>query len=564
MVAQSDSDGDTASAAARDLTLDQLAAGGQKPSNAPDSIRANGRYGEFAVKTLPTGLLVDESEQSPSWRYLRDGETVKRNYVQLWSKRAYGESNQDYVVEIAHFTVGQQTVQTEQGTRTERVAQNVTTYSRSVTFSGGYDYAEIDLQPHYDEKVRTVMCTRQPNEASCLTNPDETRWQFFHSSSRATLPIETNSAGGRLGWGILSLLLPFFGATVTTLYAGRKAVARAKAGPQISAIWWVLVAVGGMLFIVIAWDWLSGTLIRAPWLVAIAGGILLGVIAVEWFGRTTFGAAFLQFRLEDGFDPTDPDAGGGDRDGDGGDSQGIAGEAPGVLKAKLQIANFAQGEKGERSAIRSGVRRFWARARGASADFETDGNMLTRIDVDGPLEEIYLLDPEADEPLQYEPEHHALEWPDLVTYDDDGNRRIHPVPWVAGAAALGMGWLGGSLLTGSGPLGLFTVGLALFAFKVARPRDGELFANLAPIHYHHAVAAMLTHAKGVADAKSWDEWYTEYVRESASTQADKSELLDDRSKSQMDELFDRYVEAGESDAPIRDDGASSGEASADD
>ena len=560
VVAQSDSDGDTADAAARDLTLDELAPGGQKPANAPDSIRAQGRYGEFAVKTLPTGLLVDESERSASWRYLRPGETVKRNYLQLWSKRPYGADNQDVVVEVAHFRAGQERVQTEQGTRTERVAKNLTTYSRSVTMGGGYDYARIDLNAHYDERVRTVMCTRQPSEASCLENPDDSRWTFFHESSKATLPIETNSAGGRLGWGILSLLLPFFGATVTTLYGGRKAVARAKAGPQISAIWWVLVAVAGLLFMVLAWDWLSGTLIRAPWLVAIGGGILLGVIAVEWFGRTTYGAAFLQFQLEDGFDPTDPDA---DLESDEAAEDGVAGDAPGVLKAKLNIANFAQGEQGERSAIRSGVRRFWARARGASADLETDGNMLTRIDVDGPLEEMYLLDPEQEDPLEYTPEHHSIEWPDLVTYDEEGNRRLHPVPWLAGGLVLGMGWLGGSLLTGSGALGLFTVGLALFATKIARPRDGKLFADLAPIHYHHAVAAMLTHARGVADAKAWDEWYGEYVQSEASKQADKSELLEDRTESQMDELFNRYVDDGETEPPTRDT-SSDTEASADD
>ncbi|WP_256288790.1 hypothetical protein [Halobellus inordinatus] len=559
--------GDTG-AAARNLTLEDLVPGGTKPANAPASIRQNGRYGEFAVKYLPTGLLVDESEDSSSWRYLRPKTAIKRNYVQLWSKRAYGAETQKYVVEVAHYTVGQQTVTDEDGSSTtQKVAQNVTSYSRTVNIDGGYDYAQIDLRPHYDQRVRTVMCARQPNEPSCLANPGDTRWTFYHSSSKATMSIDTNSAGARLGWGIALILLPFFGTTVTTLYGGRKFVEKAKAGPQISAIWWFLTAVGGLLFLVVAWDWLSATLIRAPWLVSAAAGVLLGVIAVEWFGRRTYGAGFLQFRLEDGFDPTDPDAvekAAKDAHEDP-DTSG-AQDAPGVLKASFSIARFARGDQGERSAIRKGLRKFWARARGASADLEVDGNMQTRIDVDGPIEELYLLDPEDPDPLEYEPERHSIEFPDLITYeeteDGDVRRQIHPVPYFAGGSALGFSALAGSMLAGSWPLGLFVGGFGLFAFKIARPKDGRLFANLAPIHYHHAVASMLTHARGLADAKSWDDWFRNYAESEAESHADRKELLDDRSESQMERLFDRYVGSDTGDSPVRD--TDSEEAPADD
>ncbi|GAA3865798.1 hypothetical protein GCM10022627_15130 [Haloarcula argentinensis] len=556
-VAQSDN----GSAADRKLTLEELAPGGSKPANAPDSVRSNGKYGEFVVKVLPTGLLVDESERSPSWRHLEAGQTVKRDYLQLWSKRAYGAEEEDYVVEVAHYKVGQEQVQTENGeARTRKIATNVTRYERTVTMGGGYDYARIDLRSHYEEQVRTVMCVRGESDKSCLENPGDSRWTFNHQSSKATLPVETNSAGARLGWGLVSLLIPFFAGSVVTLYGGRKAVAKAKAGPQISAIWWVLTAVGGILFTVLAWDWLAGTLIRAPWLVSAAGGILLGVIAVEWFGRNTFGAGFLQFQLAEGFDPTDPadveeavqeaqEA--TDPDADSGGPE----DAPGVLKAKLHIARFARGDTGARSAIRKGIRKFWARARGASADLEVDGNMQTRIDVDGPIDELYLMDPEDEEPLEYVPEHHAIEFPDLVTYEEteDGDviRHYHPVPWIAGGLTLGAGWVGSQLLTGSGLLGLAVAGLGLFAFKIARPRDGELSANLAPLHYHHAVGSMLTHARGLADAKSWDEWFRNYAESEAESHADRKELLDDRSESQMDEIYNRYVAQSDGDAPVR-------------
>jgi len=136
------------------------------------------------------------------------------------------------------------------------------------------------------------------------------------------------------------------------------------------------------------------------------------------------------------------------------------------------------------------------------------------------------------------------------------------VPWIAGIAGLGFSWLAGSLAAGSGMLGLAAGAALLFAFKIATPRDGKLAATLAPVHYHHAVASMLTHARGLADAKSWDDWFESYAESEAESHADRKELLDKRSSSQMEELFERYTDSGESEnAPVRSNGE---EAPADD
>lgn len=572
--------GENAGAAARNLTLEDLRPGGSKPANAPDSIRQNGRYGEFAVKALPTGLMVDESEDSQSWRYLRPKQTVKRNYLQLWSKRAYDAPDQKYVVEIAHFKEGTETVTDEDGNSRQReVAKNVSTYARTVTFAGGYDYAKIDLEPHHDQKMRTVMCVRTPGEASCLDNPGETRWTFYHQSSKATMPIDTNSAGGRLAWAIGVLVLPFFGFTTVTLYVGKKFLDTAKAGPGISAVWWVVALVVALLGTILAWDSVAETLIRAPWVAAGFIGIILGVIAVEWFGRRSYGVGFLQFELTEGYDPTDPadveealentpdddldelaQNGKMERPETGDDRPQ---DAPGVLKAQFEIAQFARGDDGERSVIRSGIRKFWARARGATADLEVDGNMQTRVDVDGPIEELFLLDPEAEDPLEYEPEHHTLEWPDLITYDEDGNRQLHPVPWLAGLATLGFSYVAGGALLGNSALGLLAAGLGIFAFKIAQPREGRLHANLAPVHYNHAVAGMLTHARRLGEAKNWQDWFREYTESEAARDADTRELKDDRARTQLEEISSRYLNSNQ-DAPTRGSREDDQEAPADD
>lgn len=88
------------------LTMDQLMQGGEKPANAPDSVRASGSFGQYAVKSLPTGLLVIEGEDSPMWSFLEPGETVRRNYVRLESRRAFGVEPKNVTVRIAYWKVG--------------------------------------------------------------------------------------------------------------------------------------------------------------------------------------------------------------------------------------------------------------------------------------------------------------------------------------------------------------------------------------------------------------------------------------------------------------------------
>jgi hypothetical protein len=182
--------------------------------------------------------------------------------------------------------------------------------------------------------------------------------------------------------------------------------------------------------------------------------------------------------------------------------------------------------------------------------------MQTRIEVDeGPYEELYLLHPEDEEPLQYEPEHHELTLPELIEHEEveveteDGTktttrRRVHIRPYV-----LGLGWLGasagiGKLVAQSPIMGLLLGAGALTAVKIARPISGELRANLAPLHYHRALATMLTHADGLSEAKAWDTLFRDLAEERAENKADKAELHDEQSTSQLDQLFDRFTGEG--------------------
>ncbi|WP_336361798.1 hypothetical protein [Haladaptatus sp. ZSTT2] len=544
-VAQSDEQATTT-----EISLQQLQAGGEKPANAPDSVRASGTYGEYAVQTLPTGIWVPEGEDSGLWSFMAPGETVKRNHLQLHSKRGYGLDAKNLTVRLAYYKVDERAVQTENGTVTRQVATNVSTQSVSATVPGGYSPPiRIDLKPHYDGPVNVVMCVQEESESNCLTNPTKTRWHFVHHSSKAAQGVQTTSAGGRLAWAFAFIVLPFSGFTASTLFVGRKVVRKARASPDISLLVWVLALIGIVIAMLLFWDQISNTLITAPWVLAILGGILLGILAVEWFGDETYLALFLRLRQSDATDPSVLGGATSDEDvvdvspaTDGGSTKVNLEQAPGRLVADAFVQRMVRGSDGTRSAIRSGFWKFIARFRGARADLEAQGNLHTRIDVEGgPYSELYLLDPETDSPAAYQPESHSIEFPELRYKDDDGTMRTNWRAILGGIAGLSASYLLGSLLLDSGVIGLLVGGGILFVWKVAAPVPGFFRVKLAPVHYGNALATIINHADKLGDVKSWDSLFEMHHREKAANKADNKALAGKASASQMDEIAERYV-----------------------
>jgi len=192
-----------------------------------------------------------------------------------------------------------------------------------------------------------------------------------------------------------------------------------------------------------------------------------------------------------------------------------------------------------------------ARFRGARADLEVDGNLSTKIDVEqGPYRELFILDPEDDDPIDYKGEGHRFEFPELVGRDENGRITINTRAILGGGFALGLSYLLGKFLLASGLLGLTVGAVLLFVGKVAQPDPGHLKANLAPIHYGNALSTLFGHAKALGEARTWEDLYDEVTAEKASNKAEKQRLNDRRSTSQTDEIVDEFV--GDQEAPADD------------
>ena len=556
--------GSNVTTATADYTLDQLRPNGQLPANAPPSVRAGGTFSEYSIRYYPTGLFVDTSEDSQSWRYMRPRTTIKRNSVHLWSKRGYGMTPKDVTVRIAYWDTERVTVTENNQTRRQTVAANVTTHSVDASLGGGYDKVEIPLTPHFDGSKEVTMCIEEAGE-NCLSNPGSTRWRFTHATSAAAQTVSYDTAGGQIAWGIGLLVAPFALFSAGTLFVSRKMIRAARSGPNISILVWVGVLIALVVTLGVFWDAVVSTLVSAPWVMAIVAGILVGILSAEWFGDKTYLALFMRLRTTDVVDdaaykpesvdsaPSREDT---QRPQSPADERGDYRKAnlldtPGKLVADAVPLRMARSKDGTRSRIGKGFWQWLARFRGARADLEVDGNLSTKIDVEqGPYREMFILDPEDDDPIDYKTEGHRFEFPELIGRDADGRISINTRAIFGGAFALGLSFGLGSVLLNNGILGLTIGGVVLMVAKIAQPDPGHLKANLAPIHYGNALSTLFGHAKALGEARTWEDLYDEVTSEKAGNKAEKQRLSDRRATSQTEEIIGEYV--GDQEAPADD------------
>lgn len=529
--------------------LEELRAGGEKPANAPPSIRASGTYSEFALKYLPTGILVREDNPN-SWRYLERGTEVNRDTVQIWSKRGYGVDSQDLTVRVAHYVERQRTRDNE----TVRVAENVTTYSIDATVGGGYDKIPVDMRSHYQQTHETVICVEMPGEPNCLTNPNGVRWHLNHQTSEAMQGIDLDSEGDKLAWGLGYVLFPFLVSSLSFMFGARKAIDAAKSAPRIP--WWVwpVILVGSVISLFGFWDQIVATTVRAPWSLSLVGGAIVGLVAAVWFGASRRRSMFFRLRPREWVDTAPPgDGNPGEVAADGGpepaaDGPTKPGRARSSLVADLIPIPMVHGPDGERYHVAKGFLNWLARARGAVAPLEADnhdtgGSLQTRIDVDrGPYEEMYFLHPKADdeEVLDYEPEGHDWSIPDIVWKDEDG-WHVNLNLLASGGFVFGLTALLGEVLLASAKLGLLIAGVVIALWKFATPSQGKLQAKLANIHYIRALPTVINHAQDIADASTKEELFENWQNAEMDKRVDRQELEDRRDRTQSQQMVDRYL-----------------------
>lgn len=576
-------DGDTdpqnasATKAPHDYTLQELDADGYRLEDAPPGVRPAGPYNEFGVKYLPTHLWVIQTEDSPWWSWLGSRTTNERGKIQFLTNRPreMGDVKVDdleITLRIGYYQRGTEKYEEGNVTKTRPAATNISTQTEQIEVSDGRDSVMVDVQPHFDEPREATMCAQMESldEYDCLQNPDhDLRWQWTQHASEYAKMMPQQSLGAQALRGFL-LVAILAVVTAIAAYAVRKLIDIAEDGPRISWITAMVIGIGHIILLLIFSDQIFELLVTRKYLVPGYMGLWLGLLIAQWFGAPTYLAAALRVRMKDVRDSSTsvddefleanqehPDAGATPAAADGGQTVEKAaqpgadesGVSKGIISLDIVPIRLSR-RSGERTVAGSGGFLSWiAKLRGGPTKLQFNGNPQTKVDVDaGPFDEAFFMDPESDDPYRHDPISLEPSLPPIkkpVPIETENGTEVRH-EWNIGPYGIGLGalltsYLAGGFILGTNIGGLL-IGIVLVTlFGVLEPDEGDAQIDLAPMHYGSAVAAMITHAKKLGNAKTWQEMYYEKSEEEAKNRAQESTLQAGSEMSQAQAVYNEFT-----------------------
>ncbi|OYR79122.1 hypothetical protein DJ72_14335, partial [Halorubrum distributum] len=490
-----------------DYSLDELRGGGTTQEGAPPSMRFLGSYGSATLRHEPVGF------GSSDWEYVSGDTRVQQNAVTLKTIRL-GDPNEQLTINVVGWQRGTRTVQTENGTTTEPVAENVTATEVSTQLGRGYDQAEVPLPSSFGENQRITMWVEEYPDA---------RWTFEHRTIATARSIDINSWGDFLStlfWeiGIFALPAMLIGGSL-----GRRHHEKAIVGPQWGLVKWGI-AVGIPVALLASFFAFQGAVLatRLPAGMALVFGVLSYALVLEGSGPSNL-QKFL-FRRQDLENAKSP------RGEDTHDSRYV----DHVVKTGLRCEADQ-----ELVLIRKGLPAYIARLRGSLATLDVSDIQTHKKGKESPYELEIELDPEWDlqDALVHEP-------PELVRLplsrevDVPGiGLTTLPNPGVVlpvGGGAT-VGWFADEAMLGIPGCGAVLGAIVGLPF-IYRTENGGAESEPAPYHFTQAEASLAFEAGEHADAKMLDDYRDIAWRERMRTPLEARDIEQKFDKSVTKEL----------------------------
>jgi len=398
-VAQSDG-GQQNTPTGDDYTLSDLQRGGEVVDERYPSLRTAGDYTAFWLvryKPRGTGGYGDQSAKE----YVSPSTTVHRTKVRMYGSFPFDGETRDFTLTKVYWTPESKTVQTENGTTTERFANVTAVDQQQLTYQSGMRRtSEVSLRGYYDDATRVTMILGLPGD-------EPLRWTFNLKTIPTAQPVSIDSRGDLYEFIILWTLLP---SLIVTWFTDRKITQfrrNALAGPGRGAGTWI--AIGAVLSAI---AYFAGFYATASLVTAIP---LVFPLFVGW--------VVAAFRLEDdddavetwGFIKMDPE------------------KAASPLKEKAEVLDSAEIEvrgfdivrtpEGEPALYSKGLLNMWARAKGKYATINIE-NKQAEWDGVGDYDKIVVVHQDAEELVDHLPERIIWKFP-WRTYtpptDEDGD-----------------------------------------------------------------------------------------------------------------------------------------------
>jgi len=532
-------------------SLEELQSWGVRGSeNAPASVRRYGD-GQLWLRYAPSSIVGDPSNPN-TYQYLAKGTTLKRTQVYLGGFLGWGAS-EELDVTVVYWTEGTQRVEDEEGNvRYEPAAVDQVVDETTVSLSGGYDRATIDLRPSYDETRRVTMFVEGPEGSAT--------WRFSARTSPAAEPVNVDTAGDLAVWAVGFLILTLV-LTLALMKLAHKGHERAGKGPGYPI--WLYLAAGlpiGFITIVVGYQQVIDQIAEAPWILIPVVALFATVAAINWWGDDTERIGLIHVDLTSSSAHEDG-----------------SGEVP------VEIRSFETAEvDGVRGLVVDGILPYFARMRGAIPELRlicmgeerTDDPSLTFPGGMGAYDEVYFADPFDDTPAFVKREGwslgHLYDAPELEDGAGTVDRiaaHLTSVAWEKIIPALGIvavGWILGGLLVENAVIG---AGVALIpaGMFAGQPQKGHAEFHVAPASFHSVIGALINTKEELDEVADRDYFKQRYQEELGKNVAERKQTREETELRKFDEVMDAIEEGDpESLTEAIDDETVSGGAATDD
>lgn len=549
-----------------------------------------GTFSQMWLRHVPTGLGVANNVERAG-KYVTPRTTVRRDTLYIGGIRGRDAEPQEHTVHVVTWREGTQMRAGPNGTEREvTVPVDVTERTATVTLGGGYDNANaIPLPTSYESTERATVWVEGYE--------DSLRWTFSSQTAQGAAAVSLNTINDAVWWGVTNIFVWVLIVALPLIYLADRALRKAGRGPKWGALEYGFVSFAGLFFCgFIAYNGVSDTLAQRPQLLGVAGGILVAGVATRALSRPATEALFLQFAPG---------------------TENVATDGSGDWHLNNQVHPVVEREDGTKVVPREGWLAFIAAvwpgkdarpklefqgepARNLEPEPESDeesdpfpdedagasDRIRTAItggsgtgEAEPEYDEIYLVDPLADDVITYEKETFTFSLPDLWTFPDDEESGT----WIRGVPVPSVEWgklLGGvavfsgvfflaQLFTAS-PL-LSWLSVAAVAFLVtATPKEGAARVSLAPAQFDSVLANVTQMLEGWSDQADADYYRRKFHSEQATRRVERQQFAEEGDRSIFGEIADEFApdvdaaEGGGADRAGADDESSRGGVSADD
>lgn len=482
-----------------DWSLEELRSDGPQLGEGPASLRSDGDR-MWWLKHWPASELLSSpgDPQDTGSEFVEPGGTVDRNAVYL--RTAAVESLGERTVHVVYWREGERERETANGTITETAPVDVIHDTHTIDLESGMPIEEISLRQSDDPRQVTMWVEGAE---------EELRWTFEHDSTPTAEDAGIETRGDYLTMVAWQFLLPIVIGGAISGRAALGAVGRAGMGPGYPlSIWITMIALGSVALMLFAFDTLAELLASAPMVASGFVILVVGIVVLE--SQMTRDKRVIFFR-PDTVESVTP------RDDKGADAIMAAEQEETVVDIN-----------GRPAIVRRGLRPFLARVFGRAAfvdelAFETKIKLPTSR-----KDEMVVVDPDAPQVLDYEPEGFALDPPEPSSLEE----AVRPLSILLGIAVV-VGLIGSWLSWGAG---LVVGGLMLLPILFT-PVDGKAEVEPASAHVRKAWISTVTLAHEVDDAKTLDQAREKLVEQQSRTQQEVQAAVERQDSTLVEEML---------------------------